>query len=78
MRKMSGSTCGGRVHRCRVRRADVRVEVERGVAWEVGACIVCGADVWSRLSAGADVAREVLDLVEDGGAWYVPVEGMRS
>lgn len=72
MRKYNGET--GRKHRCRVRRSEVRVESERGVYFEVGACVVCGCDVWTRL-AGRGVPVEVLDLVGDAGVWYVPVGG---
>jgi len=72
MRKYSGETA--RKHRCKVRRADVRTEAERGVSYEVGACVVCGADVWTRIT-GRGVPDEVLDLVTDGGAWYVSIGG---
>ena len=74
MRKYSGDT--ERKHRCKVRRADVETVTERGVAWEKGACVVCGADVWTRL-AGRGVPLEVVDLVEDARGWYVPVWGAK-
>lgn len=72
MRKYSGETR----HKCRVRRAAVEVVSERGVSYEVGACVVCGAEVWTRL-VGRDVPAEVADLLEDGGVWYVAVGGGR-